>query len=48
VENLSESWNDEGGIKEVIMKISGQGAFSKFKFEGGIHRVQRIPKTENK
>jgi peptide chain release factor 1 len=48
IENISESHNDEGGIKEIIMKISGQGAYSKFKFEGGIHRVQRIPTTENK
>lgn len=48
IEILSESRNDEGGIKEVIMKVSGQAAYSKFKFEGGIHRVQRIPETENK
>ncbi len=48
VEILSESYNDAGGIKEVIMKISGEWAYSKFKFEGGTHRVQRIPETENK
>ena len=48
VETLSESRNDEGGIKEVVMKIIGDGAYSKFKFEGGTHRVQRIPATENK
>ncbi len=48
VEIVSESKNDAGGIKEVIMKISGEGAYSRFKFEGGTHRVQRIPETENK
>lgn len=48
VEILSESFNDAGGIKEIIMKIIGDGAYSKFKFEGGTHRVQRIPETENK
>lgn len=48
VENLSESFNDEGGIKEIVMKVSGEGAYSKFKFEWGTHRVQRIPETENK
>jgi peptide chain release factor 1 len=48
IEILSESKSDAGGIREVIMKISGEGAYSKFKFEGGTHRVQRIPETENK
>jgi len=48
VETLSESRSDEGGIKEVVMKVIGDGAYSKFKFEGGTHRVQRIPATENK
>lgn len=48
IEILSESRNDAGGIKEVIMKVIGDGAYSKFKFEGGTHRVQRIPATENK
>jgi peptide chain release factor 1 len=45
---MSESRNDADGIKEIIMKISGDGAYSRFKFEGGTHRVQRIPATENK
>lgn len=45
---MSESRNDADGIKEIIMKISGEGAYSRFKFEGGTHRVQRIPATENK
>ena len=42
--NLRES--DLGGIKEVIFEIKGEGAFSELKYEGGVHRVQRIPKTE--
>lgn len=48
VEDMSVSKNDAGGIKEVILKIIGFGAYSKFKFEWGTHRVQRIPETENK
>ncbi len=48
VEILSESANDAGGVKEIVMKIIGDGSYSKFKFEWGTHRVQRIPETENK
>lgn len=48
IEIMSESKSDAGGIKEVVLKILWEGAYSKFKFEGGIHRVQRIPETENK
>jgi peptide chain release factor 1 len=36
-----------GGIKEAILEIAGDGAYSRFKFEGGVHRVQRIPATES-
>ncbi len=46
VEIMSESWNDAGGYKEVIYKIDGIGAYSRFKFESWVHRVQRIPNTE--
>ena len=46
VEIMSESWNDAGGYKEVIYKIDGVGAYSRFKFESWVHRVQRIPNTE--
>lgn len=46
VEVLSESWNDAGGYKEGIFKIDGAGAYSRFKFESWVHRVQRIPETE--
>jgi peptide chain release factor 1 len=46
LEVMSESWNDAGGYKEGIFKIDGAGAYSRFKFESGVHRVQRIPETE--
>ncbi|HRH81823.1 MAG TPA: peptide chain release factor 1 [Thiobacillaceae bacterium] len=47
VELLSESPGEVGGYKEVICKLSGQGAYSKLKFESGGHRVQRVPETES-
>jgi peptide chain release factor 1 len=43
---ISTSVNDLGGYKEVIAEIRGDGAFSWFKYEGGVHRVQRVPSTE--
>ena len=43
--NLSET--GLGGIKEISFEISGDGAFSKLKFESGVHRVQRVPETES-
>ncbi|RQU32444.1 peptide chain release factor 1 [Burkholderia cenocepacia] len=46
VEMMSESASDLGGYKEVIMRIAGQGAYSRLKFESGGHRVQRVPATE--
>lgn len=46
-EILSESANDGGGLKEMIFKVNGFGAYGKLKFEGGVHRVQRIPSTES-
>jgi peptide chain release factor 1 len=36
-----------GGVKEAIVQISGDGAYSRLKFEGGVHRVQRVPETES-
>lgn len=42
----SASRNDVGGYKEVIFEIIGNGAYSKFKYESGVHRVQRVPETE--
>lgn len=46
VEPLSSSLNPSGGFKEVIFLVSGDGAFGRLKFESGVHRVQRVPKTE--
>ena len=45
-ELVSESPSDLGGYKEAIVRIVGQGAYSKLKFESGGHRVQRVPATE--
>jgi peptide chain release factor 1 len=45
-EVLSASYNDIGGIKEIICVISGKGVFANLKFESGVHRVQRVPETE--
>ena len=43
---MSSSRTSIGGYKEVIFEIKGQGAYSKFKYESGVHRVQRVPETE--
>lgn len=47
VEMLSANYTDIGGFKEVIIMIEGKGAFSRMKYESGVHRVQRIPATES-
>jgi peptide chain release factor 1 len=47
VEELSSSPNDGAGFKEVTFAVKGDGAFSVFKYEGGTHRVQRVPETES-
>ena len=46
-ELISENLNEAGGTKEVIFKISGDNAYGQLKFEGGVHRVQRVPVTES-
>lgn len=46
-ELISENQNEAGGMKEVIFKISGDDAYGQLKFEGGVHRVQRVPVTES-
>jgi len=46
VEIISESHGEHGGYKEIIARIIGNGAYSIFKFESGVHRVQRVPETE--
>jgi peptide chain release factor 1 len=45
-EMLSASPSDLGGYKEAIVRIAGEGAYSRLKFESGVHRVQRVPQTE--
>lgn len=46
-EILSSNPTELGGFKEVSFMISGEGAYSRFKFESGVHRVQRVPETES-
>ena len=46
VELLNSSENGIGGYKEVSLEIHGDGAYSRLKYEGGVHRVQRVPATE--
>lgn len=46
-ELISENQNEAGGMKEVIFKLSGDDAYGQMKFEGGVHRVQRVPVTES-
>jgi peptide chain release factor 1 len=46
VEIMSSNPTGLGGFKEIILSIEGQGAYSRLKFEGGVHRVQRVPVTE--
>lgn len=47
VEIMSASESSVGGYKEIIASITGKGAFSKLKYESGVHRVQRVPETES-
>ena len=47
VELMSSNENDLGGFKEVVFMIKGNGAYSKLKYESGVHRVQRVPDTES-
>jgi peptide chain release factor 1 len=46
IEILSENSGEHGGYREVIAKLVGKGAYSRLKFESGVHRVQRVPETE--
>ena len=46
-ELISKNENEAGGMKEVIFKVSGDNAYGQLKFEGGVHRVQRVPVTES-
>ena len=47
IDILNSNPTDIGGYKEVSFSIEGKGAYSKFKFESGVHRVQRVPSTES-
>jgi peptide chain release factor 1 len=47
VQVLSASDADAGGFKEIVASITGKGVFARMKFESGVHRVQRVPETEN-
>ena len=47
MELMSSTITDIGGVKEVVLLIEGRGAYSKLKYESGVHRVQRIPETES-
>lgn len=47
VKEIDVSTGDLGGIKEAVFMISGHGAYSRLKFESGVHRVQRVPETES-
>lgn len=46
-EIISSNENNVGGYKEIIVLIKGKGVYSRLKYEGGIHRVQRVPETES-
>ena len=46
IEMMNSNYTDVGGFKEVTFMIEGQGAYSRLNFEGGVHRVQRVPATE--
>lgn len=45
-EIISNNPNDIGGMKEIVFQVKGQGAYSHFRYESGVHRVQRVPSTE--
>ncbi len=47
VEVMDKSLSDTGGIKEIVVGVKGKGAYSRFKYESGTHRVQRVPVTES-
>lgn len=47
VELISQNENEAGGMKEVIIRVTGEKPYGQLKFEGGVHRVQRVPVTES-
>jgi peptide chain release factor 1 len=46
VEVMNSTENGPGGFKEIVFEVRGDGAYSRLKYEGGVHRVQRVPETE--
>ena len=46
-EIMNENYTEKGGVKEVVLSLQGKGAYSRMKFESGVHRVQRVPETES-
>ena len=46
-ESLSSTGSDQGGFREATFEVKGDGAYSVFKWESGVHRVQRVPETES-
>ncbi len=46
VEVVESSPSEKGGFDKIVFEVHGQGAYSQLKYEGGVHRVQRVPKTE--
>ena len=44
---MNENPTELGGYKEISFMIEGEGAYSRLKFESGVHRVQRVPETES-
>mgnify|MGYP002508282071 CR=1 FL=1 len=47
IEFVEDNRTEMGGVKEVVLTVSGRGAYSRLKFESGVHRVQRVPVTES-
>ncbi len=47
LETLSSNVTELGGVKEIVVSIAGKGAYSRLKYESGVHRVQRVPDTES-
>ncbi|MEL7623194.1 MAG: peptide chain release factor 1 [Clostridiales bacterium] len=47
IDIMSSNITDIGGVKEVVLLIEGRGAYSRLKYESGVHRVQRVPETES-
>lgn len=46
-EMMNENYTEKGGVKEVVLSLQGKGAYSRMKYESGVHRVQRVPETES-